>query len=293
MILRGRRTLVRSCTSKMDSFFSISYDEARARFRHLASAAGVRCDAWSHDCTGPDRQELFTEIVLLGARRPRRAVVHLSGVHGVEGFAGSAVQCDLLHQPPPLAENDALILVHIVNPFGMSWGRRVNATNVDLNRNCLSPEESYAGVSAAYAELNTFLNPAADGGPTRSYARFLLGAAKAVARFGLGRVTQAIAGGQYAFPQGIMYGGSRLEQEPSRLFDWLLDHLGGVQAASGRLHALCEENRDWQPPGADREREPARQRLRPIFCPTATAWRKNLLRRGRIVVEQALRGLAE
>ena len=66
-------------------------------------------------------------------------VVHTSGVHGVEGYAGSAVQQALLRlhsaTPPTNKLRTSLLLIHAVNPYGMAHYRRFNENNVDLNRN--------------------------------------------------------------------------------------------------------------------------------------------------------------
>jgi hypothetical protein len=62
-----------------------------------------------------------------------RVVVHVSGTHGVEGYAGSAVQAAALHQLSLQAKEvltDAslptLVFVHVLNPYGMKNNRRVN-----------------------------------------------------------------------------------------------------------------------------------------------------------------------
>jgi hypothetical protein len=59
-----------------------------------------------------------------------RTTQHSSGVHGVEGYAGSAVQIDFLRNYArrtsscPLSPGDLALIVHAVNPHGMSWYRR-------------------------------------------------------------------------------------------------------------------------------------------------------------------------
>ena len=41
------------------------------------------------EARGPDGEELTIDVGIVGATEPSRAVVVLSGVHGVEGFAGT------------------------------------------------------------------------------------------------------------------------------------------------------------------------------------------------------------
>src|SRR6185503_13268811 len=56
--------------------------------------------------------------------------------HGVEGYAGAAVQTGLLGQLPGLLPDEtALVLVHLINPWGAAWSRREDHENIDLFRN--------------------------------------------------------------------------------------------------------------------------------------------------------------
>ena len=100
------------------------------------------------DAKGPNGEDLSIDIGWFGSPQPRRAFVHSSGLHGVEGFAGSAIQLQWLtgnYQPP---DDGAVVIVHVMNPFGMVWLRRVNENNVDLNYNFLAADEKYEGAPA-------------------------------------------------------------------------------------------------------------------------------------------------
>jgi Protein of unknown function (DUF2817) len=48
-----------------------------------------------------------------------------------EGFAGSAIQLQMLKDLPIMPKDAALIVVHALNPYGMAHLRRVNENNVD------------------------------------------------------------------------------------------------------------------------------------------------------------------
>ena len=69
--------------------------------------------------------------------------VHLSGVHGLEAFAGCAIQlkflADLAAGRTAVPADTTTILVHCVNPYGFKYSRRYNENNVDLNRNFIVP----------------------------------------------------------------------------------------------------------------------------------------------------------
>lgn len=79
---------------------------------------------------------MFCDVASLGRADAEKVIVISSGVHGVEGFCGSAVQHALLKSNSLQAvEGVLIVLVHALNPFGFSHLQRVNEGNVDINRN--------------------------------------------------------------------------------------------------------------------------------------------------------------
>src|SRR5262249_25123266 len=143
-------------TRMSDKFFSPDYFTARNRFREAAVRAAARMETLPLDAKGPRGESLGIDIAWFGAENSRRGRLHSSVLHGVEGFAGSAIQLQLLDDLPKLPGDTALVVVHVLNPYGMSWLRRTNESNVDLNRNFLG-DGKYAGAPAAYDTLNSFL----------------------------------------------------------------------------------------------------------------------------------------
>ena len=196
------------------SAFSPNYSAARARFRAGAHAADARLEEHPIGQVGPDGEDLTIDVAILGNPEPTRAVVVSSGLHGVEGFFGSAVQAALLEDVlggwhPP--DDGALILLHALNPYGFAWLRRVNESNVDLNRNVLLDDEPYTGAPDGYAELDDLLNPQSP--PSlASRATFLPRAVFNIARHGMPAMKNAVAGGQYTYPKGLFFGGAALER---------------------------------------------------------------------------------
>lgn len=63
----------------------------------------------------------------------------VSGTHGVEGYYGSDCQIAWLDalDEKALPADTALLLVHLLNPWGAAHLRRVNEDNIDLNRNLI------------------------------------------------------------------------------------------------------------------------------------------------------------
>jgi octopine/nopaline transport system ATP-binding protein len=78
--------------------FDAGYCDDRESFRSLAAAAGFDLDARPILARGPQDETLTIDTARRGATRARLGLIVLSGVHGVEGPAGSALQRDWLAQ---------------------------------------------------------------------------------------------------------------------------------------------------------------------------------------------------
>jgi len=207
--------------------FSASYFQARDRFRE---AVGERLISLPIEARGPGGEQLTLDVAVFGPREARKVVLHTSGLHGIEGFAGSAIQLDLLARGvPDLPEDTSLIVGHVLNPYGMAWLRRVNEENVDLNRNFLAPDEEYSGAPEDYANFDAFLNP-----PTPpSLDAFWFTGISLILRHGFNALKQTIVGGQYAFPRGLFFGGARLQDGPAAWSHFLAEELEGAEHVVG------------------------------------------------------------
>ncbi|MDZ7958874.1 MAG: DUF2817 domain-containing protein [Aulosira sp. DedQUE10] len=190
-----------------DSSFCYNYNTARNRFRTAALALGCSLEAYSIEQTGPDGEDLTIDVATLGNPNAKKIVVVSSGLHGVEGFFGSAVQCALLEERLVSwnqSQGTALLLLHVLNPYGFAWRRRWNEDNIDLNRNFLLPGEEYRGSPVKYGDLNAFFNPTS---PPSQFEPFLLKAIAIILRYGITSLTKTLPVGQYDFPQGLFFGG--------------------------------------------------------------------------------------
>ena len=206
----------------------LTYAESRARFLRAAVGAGVEPGSRAIAASGPDGARLWIDTVAVGATAPRRALCVLSGVHGVEGFVGSALQCDLLDrlEPAALPEDMAVVLVHAVNPWGMAWSRRQNESNVDLNRNWRR-DEGISSHNDGYDEVHALACPDT---PTMPSVDDLVADALAlVARRGEQWVRDAITGGQYRHPDGLHFGGERTEESNRVLEAVVAERLAGLE----------------------------------------------------------------
>ncbi len=188
--------------------FSPDYTAARARFRSSALALGCELEEHPIGEQGPDGEELTLDVARLGPVAARKVVVVSSGLHGVEGFLGSAIQAALLEdqlggfQPP---EGCALLMIHGLNPYGFAWIRRVDQQNIDLNRNFLLDGEPWEGAPERYGEFDDFFNPKQRPNPLEP---FMLRAALKLLKHGMTMFKDTLPVGQYDFPEGMFYGGS-------------------------------------------------------------------------------------
>src|SRR5688572_7001224 len=130
---------------QLHSFFSGDFEDARKRFREAVEKARGTWAPYPIAARGPRDEELTIDVASLGNVAAERVVVVSGGLHGPEGFFGSAVQTAWLakRKAAALPESLRILLLHALNPFGFAWRRRWNESNVDLNRNFLLPGEEY------------------------------------------------------------------------------------------------------------------------------------------------------
>lgn len=210
--------------------FADDYAGARSRFlaavdaRRDITVRAIPCPA-----PGPRGDTLFTDVAWLGDARADSVLVLMSGTHGVEGFAGSALQCAFLRSLPPLPDGTAILLVHALNPWGMAWLRRCDQDGIDLNRNVvdftapLPPNEGYVALRDALFGGSAERLRAFD-----DFAR----------RHGREALEIAVSGGQYCDPVGPFYGGTGPSHARRLLESLIAEHgLGDRRLAVIDIHS--------------------------------------------------------
>ncbi len=163
----------------------------------------MRCFSYPSPGAGPEGEALLTDTVWIGPEDAAKVTVVISETHGIEGFAGSAIEIDILrligNGHIVLPTNTAVLMIHALTPWGYAWLRRCDVDGVDLNRNVVDftrplPENT------GYEELKPVL--------------FLLDAQQRKQAFadfeqlhGREALEKAISAGQYSDPSGPFYGG--------------------------------------------------------------------------------------
>lgn len=186
--------------------YSESYAEARGKFVDAAWTAGGQVESHLNPHGGADGSPLYTDVSGFNLTGAHTVLVLISGTHGVEGFAGSAIQTGLLREgiAEQLPEQVGLLVYHAMNPYGFSSLRRFNEGNVDLNRNFVDHDTPYP-VNAEYERIAGLMEP----GNLSAWSDFqaTMGIAWYRLTKGAKWLQAAVSRGQYAFPQGLFYGG--------------------------------------------------------------------------------------
>jgi hypothetical protein len=151
---------------------------------------------------------------------PRSLVILSSGIHGIEGFAGSAFQRMFMAEILPGIDHRSTgyLIIHGINPWGMKNKRRVTQNNVDLNRNFDSSDSFFNNKNEGYSKINSFLNPS--GKASANLFTNILFTPKAIwiiLKNSMKTARQAILMGQYDYPDGIYYGGKKFELQKTAI----------------------------------------------------------------------------
>lgn len=186
-----------------------SFGEARECFRSFARYMGARLESFPLKEVGPEGEELAFDAAWLGSDHPRRLFIISSGIHGAEGYFGSAVQQCFLDEDlrgATLPDDGALLLLHGLNPYGFAWRRRFNEENVDLNRNFLLEHQKYQGCPPLYPALLKLFPSKVQ--PQPHHFELLGKVAYVLLRHGARELRRNIPVGQYEFPEGPFFGGT-------------------------------------------------------------------------------------
>jgi Protein of unknown function (DUF2817) len=210
----------------MSQTLSPTYREARQAFLAACAARGVTVSSEVHPLAGLEGEELAVDVAEIGPADAHSVVVIVSATHGVEGYAGSALQTRWLRDHiDRLPSGVAVVMVHALNPFGMSWVRRVNENNVDLNRNFVDwtvpppHNTNYDGIADDLVPTDWSAES-----QEATTARLLDKATAA----GLREFQTAVSSGQFHHPTGIFYGGTGPVWSHAWLRGWFAERMSGV-----------------------------------------------------------------
>lgn len=221
-----------------ECFFSQDYFIARDLFiNSLKSVKNSQLKSF------PIYKDLTMDVgIIPGSKGTKKALLHISGTHGPEGYAGSAVQSALLtylstntdfdtsstsspsssepsessdaFSPESAVDRPNIVFVHALNPYGFANNRRVNEDNVDLNRNFLkdsqfsfvkSRDPDFAGYVSADFVINPKSFPSSV--PFINDIHGYLMMAYAATVVGMQTLKKALVSGNYYKKEGLGFGG--------------------------------------------------------------------------------------
>lgn len=203
------------------------YFASRAAFVEQAQACGAHTESHSIKALGPTGEALSVDVASLISDQDEHRIILISGVHGVEGFIGGFLQ---LHALQALAnkgpaKRTGVIMIHAANPWGFAHLRRVDENNIDVNRNFIDFENSQPSSHPNYRTLNSVINPKTP--PTAlSEIKYHFSASKLIAKnFGIKKLVEPIAQGQYDYPKGLFYGGKQVSASRALLETLIRQHI--------------------------------------------------------------------
>jgi hypothetical protein len=215
--------------------FSTDYEEARTKFRAARKLLQQKSSS-VQELSLPVASLTIDVAILPGNTEKYGTVVHSSGLHGVEGYAGSAIQLAILMFEndesllPHPHERPTLVFLHGLNPVGMKEYRRCNENNVDLNRNAIPNFTQFLSQRdpniANYDTFRSFLSPTDENAntvlPTPWYTTIgiWLTLLPQLFRHGFVALKRAMVSGQYHHAQGIFYGGQEWQPSLQRLVEF-------------------------------------------------------------------------
>ena len=220
-------------------YFQASYEVSRDRFRSLSSEIKQKISRTQISRLPVPSHidgDLTIDLCYIPALKKSRLIIISCGVHGVEGFAGSAVQRMFMREILPKVdlENTGIFLIHGMNPFGFKYVRRVTENNVDLNRNCDVDRALFTAKNEGYSSLVEFLNPEkpVDMNSMGNQFFFVRAVIKILQK-SMKSLRQSVLQGQYEFAKGIFFGGKDFEPQVISIKSALADAISDYDAVFG------------------------------------------------------------
>jgi len=212
------------------NYFYESYDENRDRFVNLSLSLknqfkGVEISRRLVP-SKVDTDLSIDTVYIPAQRKPEKIIIMTSGVHGIEGFTGSAIQRYFMREVLDSNELEGIgvLIIHAVNPYGYKYGRRVSENNIDMNRNFDVGIGLFEEKNEYYAKVDKLLNP-----QKRATAGFFengvffIRTAGHILKYSMKTLRVSILKGQYEFMHGIFYGGNDFESQKQWLEDLILE----------------------------------------------------------------------
>ncbi len=244
------------------SYYHETYKECRKAFKKSIKEIEPLFDQMEKGkihVPGINDDDLTIDWCYIPAHKKKEKLLIInSGLHGIEGFTGSAVQLmfidKLLKQSLPA--NMGVLLIHGLNPYGFKHRRKVTENNIDLNRNCLYDGQKFAIKNTGYSELTDLLMPSNPVDIKNLNNQFFyLTAINKIIKESMPVLRQAALQGQYDYKKGIYYGGKAFEPQIDSLKPFLIKKMSAYNmilnldlhtgyGERGNLHLFIDKPED-------------------------------------------------
>ena len=218
---------------KYSEYFYNTYEEVRAHLSERVESLKQSGVAVEHNTYAIDAaDELYIDNVYLPATETNTNLIVLTtGVHGMEGYIGSAMLDVFFEDIYPTIDTSktGILIVANVNPYGMKYMRRYNENNVDLNRNFIEDWSTFdLSSNKEYPKVDKFLQPTGKiGNAFWHEVGFYLSLAKEAIFIGADTISDALLTGQYEYAEGVYYGGNGDEASTTYLKGVFADCIDG------------------------------------------------------------------
>jgi hypothetical protein len=211
-------------------YFTESYEESQRAYFKLSSELSEEFESVVNGkihVPSMIDSNLFIDYCYIPQKNADKIMIMVSGIHGTEGYIGSAMQQLFVEEylDQNFTEKSALLLIHGMNPYGFKYNRRVTENNVDLNRNSHVDSVIFLNKNPGYEMVDHIINPKKPVNlkdPLHKY--FVFYAFKMIFQKGMNTLRQAIMQGQYSTPRGIYFGGKAFEPQITKVNE-LLDSI--------------------------------------------------------------------
>jgi len=201
------------------AYFNETYDECRNHFIKnslLQNILSDSADAGSFKIPSETDTNLFVDWSYFPAKsKKEKLLVINSGLHGIEGYTGSAIQSFFIQNHlQNIPSSMGVLLIHGINAYGFKYHRKVTENNIDLNRNCVISKEDFNTENKGYGEITDLIMPQkpvdfSDMDNQLFFFRSMLNVAEKT----MPVIKQATLQGQYEYRNGFYYGGKEYEPQ--------------------------------------------------------------------------------
>ncbi len=232
------------------AFYKETYEEARDLFRSNSDLIAKKfkgVEKVMFKVPSKSDSDLSVDLLYIPAQKAKKGLVIVSsGIHGVEGYVGSALQAMLMKEfmNDEMLDDTGFLFIHGMNPYGFKYTRRTTENNVDLNRNSSKRPELYQTKNTGYPAVTDLINPEGKV-KTRTAGNifFHLRAIRKIISASMPVLRQAVLQGQYEYPKGLYYGGSKPEPQIVSVSSFIVKYSAGYPLVMNvDLHTGYGEN---------------------------------------------------